>query len=129
MSSIVELCEAAEALIAPVRQGIARPTASFSLVTAFSDNPRGSDDLFNADPLTERRRGSRHRRETQPVSSAQPDDSDVHVLPFEEEFNVVIPPDVSSLNFLEIYRKKEFIFEVFCCQFAIFPVAFTGRFI
>jgi len=35
--SIEELCETADALIAPVRMGIARPTAPFSLVSSTVD--------------------------------------------------------------------------------------------
>lgn len=35
--AIEELCETADALIAPVRMGIARPTAPFSLVSSTVD--------------------------------------------------------------------------------------------
>lgn len=35
--AIEELCETADSLIAPVRLGVARPTAPFSLVTSMND--------------------------------------------------------------------------------------------
>ncbi|KAG4078397.1 hypothetical protein HA402_013107 [Bradysia odoriphaga] len=48
--SIEELIEIADALIAPVRMGVVRPTAPFSMSTSSSiDN---SDDLFSVEPLT-----------------------------------------------------------------------------
>lgn len=48
--SIEELIEIADALIAPVRMGVVRPTAPFSMSSSSSiDN---SDDLFSVEPLT-----------------------------------------------------------------------------
>lgn len=49
--AIEELCETADALIAPVRMGIARPTAPFSLVSTTADAIQGSEELFSIDPL------------------------------------------------------------------------------
>ncbi|XP_056647890.1 E3 ubiquitin-protein ligase hyd isoform X1 [Diorhabda sublineata] len=49
--SIEELCETADSLIAPVRLGVARPTAPFSLATSPSDILNGSEELFLVDPL------------------------------------------------------------------------------
>ncbi|XP_055716882.1 E3 ubiquitin-protein ligase hyd isoform X7 [Phlebotomus papatasi] len=46
--SIEELCETADALIAPVRSGVVRPTAPFTLSPSSSDN---SDDVFSVEPL------------------------------------------------------------------------------
>ncbi|KAH8294942.1 hypothetical protein KR018_004468 [Drosophila ironensis] len=46
--SIEELCEVSEALIAPVRLGVVRPTAPFTMSSSNLDN---SDDLFSVDPL------------------------------------------------------------------------------
>lgn len=46
--SIEELCETADALIAPVRMGVVRPTAPFGLATNNSDN---SEDVFSVEPL------------------------------------------------------------------------------
>ncbi|ESN90470.1 hypothetical protein HELRODRAFT_71154 [Helobdella robusta] len=45
--SIEELCEVAEALISPVRMGVARPTAPFSLVASSNDAIQGSEELFS----------------------------------------------------------------------------------
>lgn len=49
--SIEELCESADAIMAPVRLGVARPTAPFSLATAANDILNGSEELFLVDPL------------------------------------------------------------------------------
>ncbi|XP_074027095.1 E3 ubiquitin-protein ligase hyd isoform X3 [Leptinotarsa decemlineata] len=49
--SIEELCEIADSLIAPVRLGVARPTAPFSLATTPTDVLNGSEELFLVDPL------------------------------------------------------------------------------
>ncbi|XP_054724980.1 E3 ubiquitin-protein ligase UBR5-like isoform X2 [Uloborus diversus] len=52
--AVEELCETADALIAPVRYGVARPTASFSLVSSSNDAVHGSEELFAVDPLMAR---------------------------------------------------------------------------
>ena len=49
--AIEELCEIADSLISPVRLGVARPTAPFSLSTTLSDAITGSEELFAVDPL------------------------------------------------------------------------------
>ena len=49
--AIEELCEAADALIVPVRLGVARPTVPFPLVTTNADAIHGSDELLSVDPL------------------------------------------------------------------------------
>ncbi|RZC39465.1 E3 ubiquitin-protein ligase hyd, partial [Asbolus verrucosus] len=49
--SIEELCESADAIMAPVRLGVARPTAPFSLATSANDILNGSEELFLVDPL------------------------------------------------------------------------------
>lgn len=46
--SIEELIETADALIAPVRMGVMRPTAPFSLTSSTTDS---ADDLFSVEPL------------------------------------------------------------------------------
>ncbi|XP_055677415.1 E3 ubiquitin-protein ligase hyd isoform X5 [Lutzomyia longipalpis] len=46
--SIEELCETADALIAPVRSGVVRPTAPFTLSPSSTDS---SDDVFSVEPL------------------------------------------------------------------------------
>ena len=64
--SIEELCETGNALLAPVRLGVARPTAPCSLSSASSDSLSVMDELFNVDPLAKNdpgsKRPSRRRR-------------------------------------------------------------------
>ncbi|KAG8192530.1 hypothetical protein JTE90_015165 [Oedothorax gibbosus] len=55
--AVEELCETADALIAPVRLGVARPTAPFSLVTSSNDAVHGSEELFAVDPMMSRNSG------------------------------------------------------------------------
>ncbi|XP_062606641.1 E3 ubiquitin-protein ligase UBR5-like isoform X3 [Saccostrea cucullata] len=52
--AIEELCEMADSLIAPVRMGVLRPTAPFTLATANIDAIQGSEEIFNLDPLPPR---------------------------------------------------------------------------
>ncbi|XP_046357083.2 E3 ubiquitin-protein ligase UBR5-like isoform X2 [Haliotis rufescens] len=52
--SVEELCKIAESLITPVRMGVARPTAPFSLVSANVEAVQGSEELFSVDPLPPR---------------------------------------------------------------------------
>lgn len=47
-----ELVEAADALLAPVRLGVVRPTAPFPLATTYVDLVNGSEDLFGVEPLS-----------------------------------------------------------------------------
>ena len=47
--AVEELCESANALLAPVRLGVARPTAPFNLSTTSSD--LSVEDLFSVEPL------------------------------------------------------------------------------
>ena len=49
--AVEELCEAADALVIPVRLGVARPTVPFPLVTSNADAVHGSEELFSVDPL------------------------------------------------------------------------------
>ena len=49
--AIEELCEIADALIAPVRYGVARPTAPFSSISSIQDAINCSEELFLVDPL------------------------------------------------------------------------------
>ncbi|XP_071034360.1 E3 ubiquitin-protein ligase UBR5 isoform X5 [Parasteatoda tepidariorum] len=52
--AVEELCETADALIAPVRHGVARPTAPFSLVSSSNEAIHGSEELFAVDPMMTR---------------------------------------------------------------------------
>ena len=63
--AIEELCEAADALIVPVRLGVARPTVPFPLVTSNVDAIHGSEELFSVDPL-------------QPLTPQAADDDSAH---------------------------------------------------
>ncbi|XP_067014137.2 E3 ubiquitin-protein ligase UBR5 isoform X4 [Anabrus simplex] len=49
--AVEELCETADSLIAPVRLGVARPTAPFTLTTSTMDVITGSEELFSVEPL------------------------------------------------------------------------------
>lgn len=49
-----ELCNVAESLIVPVRMGIARPTAPFTLASTSIDAVQGSEELFSVEPLPPR---------------------------------------------------------------------------
>ncbi|XP_072935848.1 E3 ubiquitin-protein ligase hyd isoform X3 [Epargyreus clarus] len=63
--AVEELVEAADALLAPVRLGVVRPTAPFPLATTYVDLVNGSEDLFGVEPLsTGHSRLSHTRRES-----------------------------------------------------------------
>ncbi|CAG4963257.1 unnamed protein product [Parnassius apollo] len=63
--AVEELVEAADALLAPVRLGVVRPTAPFPLATTYVDLVNGSEDLFGVEPLsTGHTRLSHTRRES-----------------------------------------------------------------
>ncbi|CAG0886409.1 unnamed protein product [Darwinula stevensoni] len=49
--AIPELCEMADALIAPVRLGVAKPTAPFSLSSTQADALHGIEELFSVEPM------------------------------------------------------------------------------
>lgn len=49
--AVEELCETADSLIAPVRLGVARPTAPFTLASSTIDVINGSEELFSVEPL------------------------------------------------------------------------------
>ncbi|XP_076167114.1 E3 ubiquitin-protein ligase hyd isoform X4 [Ptiloglossa arizonensis] len=49
--AVEELCEIADSLIAPVRLGVARPTAPFTLTSSVIEVINGSEDLFSIEPL------------------------------------------------------------------------------
>ena len=45
--AIEELCEVADSLIAPVKMGVARPTAPFTLVSSYSDAIQVSNIIYD----------------------------------------------------------------------------------
>jgi E3 ubiquitin-protein ligase EDD1 len=49
--AIEELCETANALLAPVRFGIARPSAPFNLATTSNGELKSIEELFSTEPL------------------------------------------------------------------------------
>ncbi|XP_032678676.1 E3 ubiquitin-protein ligase UBR5 isoform X6 [Odontomachus brunneus] len=49
--AVEELCETADSLIAPVRLGVARPTAPFTLTSSAIEVINGSEELFSIEPL------------------------------------------------------------------------------
>ncbi|XP_012215812.2 E3 ubiquitin-protein ligase UBR5 isoform X2 [Linepithema humile] len=49
--AVEELCEIADSLIAPVRLGVARPTAPFTLTSSAIEVINGSEELFSIEPL------------------------------------------------------------------------------
>nr|XP_031849236.1 E3 ubiquitin-protein ligase UBR5 [Nomia melanderi] len=49
--AVEELCETADSLIAPVRLGVARPTAPFTLTNSAIEVINGSEELFSIEPL------------------------------------------------------------------------------
>lgn len=49
--AVEELCETADSLIAPVRLGVARPTAPFTLTSSAVEVINGSEELFSIEPL------------------------------------------------------------------------------
>ncbi|XP_030027136.2 E3 ubiquitin-protein ligase UBR5 isoform X2 [Manduca sexta] len=68
--SVEELVEAADALLAPVRLGVVRPTAPFPLATTYVDLVNGSEDLFGVEPLsTGHSRLAHARRESNATGS------------------------------------------------------------
>ncbi|UYV60139.1 UBR5 [Cordylochernes scorpioides] len=56
--AVEELCETADSLISPVRLGVARPTAPFSLISNCVDAVNGSEELFAVDPMLTRQNGA-----------------------------------------------------------------------
>ncbi|XP_075236131.1 E3 ubiquitin-protein ligase hyd isoform X1 [Lycorma delicatula] len=49
--AVEELCETADSLIAPVRLGVARPTAPFTLSSSAMEVINGSEELFSVEPM------------------------------------------------------------------------------
>ena len=52
--AVEELCNVAESLVVPVRMGVARPTAPFTLASTSIDAVQGSEELFSVEPLPPR---------------------------------------------------------------------------
>uniref|UniRef100_A0AAY5EXU1 E3 ubiquitin-protein ligase UBR5 n=1 Tax=Electrophorus electricus TaxID=8005 RepID=A0AAY5EXU1_ELEEL len=67
--AVEELCNVAESLIVPVRMGIARPTAPFTLASTSIDAVQGSEELFSVEPLPPRPSPDQSSNSGQPASS------------------------------------------------------------
>ncbi|KAL3890879.1 hypothetical protein ACJMK2_003152 [Sinanodonta woodiana] len=101
--AIEELCEIANSLIAPVRMGVARPTAPFSLVSANVEAVQGSDEIFSADPLQPRTTST--EEVSHDVSYVQPDIAPQNAVPAEpahdREDDEMIPADMEEVEVVE----------------------------
>ncbi|KAG1657525.1 E3 ubiquitin-protein ligase UBR5 [Nymphon striatum] len=71
--AIEELCEIADSLIAPVRLGVARPTAPWALVNNTVDAVHGSEELFAANPLLSSRSATSTSNQNVNSNSSQPE--------------------------------------------------------
>ncbi|XP_026324159.1 E3 ubiquitin-protein ligase UBR5 isoform X3 [Hyposmocoma kahamanoa] len=69
--AVEELVEAADALLAPVRLGVVRPTAPFPLATTYVDLVNGSEDLFGVEPLSTGHSRLAHARRESSVAGAR----------------------------------------------------------
>ncbi|KAJ7338019.1 hypothetical protein JRQ81_010545 [Phrynocephalus forsythii] len=67
--AVEELCNVAESLIIPVRMGIARPTAPFTLASTSIDAMQGSEELFSVEPLPPRPSSDQSSSSNQPQSA------------------------------------------------------------
>uniref|UniRef100_A0A8C7W9W9 E3 ubiquitin-protein ligase UBR5 n=1 Tax=Oncorhynchus mykiss TaxID=8022 RepID=A0A8C7W9W9_ONCMY len=67
--AVEELCNVAESLIVPVRMGIARPTAPFTLASTSIDAVQGSEELFSVEPLPPRPSPDQSSNSSQTASS------------------------------------------------------------
>uniref|UniRef100_UPI00358E0F24 E3 ubiquitin-protein ligase UBR5-like isoform X5 n=1 Tax=Myxine glutinosa TaxID=7769 RepID=UPI00358E0F24 len=104
--AVEELCLVAEALVVPVRMGVARPTAPFALVSTSLDAMQGSEEVFSVEPLPPRPapdetnrnnqqaayvlHAAQQRRNGQPTSSRGRDDEPDDIISADvEEVEVV----------------------------------------
>uniref|UniRef100_A0A8C2E765 HECT-type E3 ubiquitin transferase n=1 Tax=Cyprinus carpio TaxID=7962 RepID=A0A8C2E765_CYPCA len=67
--AVEELCNVAESLIVPVRMGIARPTAPFTLASTSIDAVQGSEELCSVEPLPPRPSPDQSSSSSQSASS------------------------------------------------------------
>ncbi|KAG5842550.1 hypothetical protein ANANG_G00178800 [Anguilla anguilla] len=67
--AVEELCNVAESLIVPVRMGVARPTAPFTLASTSIDAVQGSEELFSVEPLPPRPSPDQSSSSSQSASS------------------------------------------------------------
>lgn len=112
--AVEELCETADSLIAPVRLGVARPTAPFTLTSSAIEVINGSEELFSIEPLI-------------PHSGVSSQTLDAALQTQQANNNITISRDVSAVDEAEggegIREKKvlnnELIF-VLCIIYIVF---------
>ncbi|XP_058797650.1 E3 ubiquitin-protein ligase hyd isoform X2 [Phymastichus coffea] len=83
--AVEELCETADSLIAPVRLGVARPTAPFTLTSSAIEVINGSEELFSIEPLI-------------PHSDLNPQNLESTLQAEQGNNNISIARDVSAMD-------------------------------
>lgn len=83
--AVEELCETADSLIAPVRLGVARPTAPFTLTSSAMEVINGSEELFSIEPLI-------------PHSGVSSQTLEVGLQPQQGNNNIVIARDATAMD-------------------------------
>ncbi|XP_012274394.1 E3 ubiquitin-protein ligase UBR5 isoform X2 [Orussus abietinus] len=83
--AVEELCETADSLIAPVRLGVARPTAPFTLTGSAVEVIHNSEELFSIEPLI-------------PHSGVNPQTLDAALQTQQGNNNIVIARSVSGIE-------------------------------
>ncbi|VVC87967.1 unnamed protein product [Leptidea sinapis] len=106
--SVEELVEAADALLAPVRLGVVRPTAPFPLATTYVDLVNGSEDLFGVEPLEPNATGRAMAtggsstlvldRSSTPVATEYADDVAVEALGGDDDASETDEPNTPATN-------------------------------
>ncbi|XP_036356729.1 E3 ubiquitin-protein ligase UBR5 isoform X2 [Octopus sinensis] len=101
--AIEELCEIANSLIAPVRMGVARPTAPFNQLSASIEAIQGSEEIFSVDPLPPRPSSADH--DSQPMAyiprSGSPQPMEQGERARERDEDEMISGDVEEVEVVE----------------------------
>ncbi|GAB1606363.1 E3 ubiquitin-protein ligase UBR5-like [Argonauta hians] len=101
--AIEELCEIANSLIAPVRMGVARPTAPFNQLSASIEAIQGSEEIFSVDPLPPRPSSADH--DSQPMAyiprSGSPQPMEQGERARERDEDEMIAGDVEEVEVVE----------------------------
>ncbi|XP_063054957.1 E3 ubiquitin-protein ligase UBR5 isoform X4 [Engraulis encrasicolus] len=112
--AVEELCNVAESLIVPVRMGIARPTAPFTLASTSIDAVQGSEELFSVEPLPPRPSPDQSSNSSQAASSyiirtPQPHRSSQSqpVRGRDEEQDDIVSADVEEVEVVEGVAGEE----------------------
>uniref|UniRef100_A0A8C0XGE5 E3 ubiquitin-protein ligase UBR5 n=1 Tax=Castor canadensis TaxID=51338 RepID=A0A8C0XGE5_CASCN len=102
--AVEELCNVAESLIVPVRMGIARPTAPFTLASTSIDAMQGSEELFSVEPLPSSQSPSSYiirNPQQRRISQSQP------VRGRDEEQDDIVSADVEEVEVVEGVAGEE----------------------